>query len=206
MKLLTDYGRAVSLAAITVFVGVAVVASFFTFGNIEAQDVDLKPTYGSTTLKGGSIKLKPLAVQLVAGGKIKTNLGGVDAYVANAPDYKLQYTASENVSLTIRADSKADTTLLINLPDGTWIADDDSGGNQNPKLTFARPQSGRYDIYVGTYGKDFANATLYFEEFQVGSVSPKKTPLTPPRGALVIPAIAELPEPVLPKLRIIQAP
>ena len=69
-------------------------------------------------------------------------------------------------TLTIYAESKADTTLLINLPDGTWIADDDSGGNLNPLLKFANPQSGQYDIWVGTIGKDTAPAVLKITELK----------------------------------------
>ena len=56
--------------------------------------------------------------------------------------------------------------MLINLPDGTWIADDDSGGNLNPLLKFAKPQSGRYDIWVGTIGKENASAKLIITELK----------------------------------------
>jgi len=69
-----------------------------------------------------------------------------------------------NFPLSFTVKSVGDTTLLINLPDGTWVADDDSGGGLDPLLRFANPQSGRYDIYVGTYKKDFVEATLYISE------------------------------------------
>ena len=37
------------------------------------------------------------------------------------------------------------------LPDGTWIADDDSGGKLNPLIKLEKPKSGQYDIWVGSF-------------------------------------------------------
>jgi hypothetical protein len=105
----------------------------------------------------------PFTKELVAGGPIATTLGGVRAKVAKPPDFRLVYEAGK-YALTIRAESTADTTLLINLPDSTWVADDDSGGNYNPKLTFAKPQSGQYDIWVGTYQDGLPKAKLIITE------------------------------------------
>ena len=130
----------------------------------QAQDPTLKPTYGSATLNAGFAN-DPHVVKLDAGGEIRTNKGGFMHYVAKAPDFSLNYTAGK-FALTIYAESKADTTLLINLPDGTWVADDDSGGNLNPLLKFGKPQSGRYDIWVGTIGKDTAAAVLKITELK----------------------------------------
>lgn len=126
--------------------------------------IDYKPTFGSVTLDAGFLP-DPFTKDLVAGGAIQTQLGGVKAWVHKAPDFKLYYTAGK-YALTIYAVSKSDTTLLVNLPDGTWIADDDSGGNLNPFLRFANPESGRYDIWVGTYGPKLAPATLYITELK----------------------------------------
>jgi len=120
-------------------------------------DRNLTPNFGSVTLKAGFTP-DPFTKSVVAGGGIKTELGGVKATVARAPDFKLYYTAevrpdgSLPYPLRIYVESKRDTTLLINLPDGTWVANDDGGGNSNPLLRFGRPQSGRYDIWVGTFG------------------------------------------------------
>ena len=86
--------------------------------------------------------------------------------MTKAPDFKLSYTAG-NFPLTIHVESEADTTLLINLPDGTWVANDDQApGNLNPLLKFAKPMSGRYDIWVGTFGKENAKATLKITELK----------------------------------------
>ena len=48
-------------------------------------------------------------------GQLKTNLGGVPAYVAKAPDFSLHYTKGK-FPLTFTVSSVGDTTLLINLP------------------------------------------------------------------------------------------
>ena len=49
------------------------------------------------------------------------------------PDIDLNYSAG-SYPLTISAESSTDTALLINLPDGTWVCDDDSGGNADPMV------------------------------------------------------------------------
>jgi hypothetical protein len=145
-------------------VGVVAALVCLYAGLATAQDISLNPTFGSVTLKAGFLP-DPYTKEVVAGGPIQTNKGGVRAWIANAPDFKLYYTAG-NFPLTIHVDSAADTTLLINLPDGTWIADDDSGGNLNPLIKLARPQSGRYDIYVGTFNRENARAKLYITELK----------------------------------------
>jgi hypothetical protein len=129
----------------------------------DQPDPELKPNFGEVKLKAGFTP-DPYKKQVVAGGSIRTNLGGVNAYVSKAPDFKLYYEAGE-YPLTIHVTSKADTTLLINLPDGKWIAVDDSEG-LNPVLKFETPQSGRYDIWVGTYNKENAKATLHITELK----------------------------------------
>jgi len=125
-------------------------------------DPNLTPGFGSTTLKVG-FEPDPFVKPLGAGGTVKTNLGGLQAYVGRAPDFRLNYTAG-SYPLTIRAESNADTTLLIRLPNGKWIADDDSGNNLNPLLRFATPLSGRYDIWVGTLATETAPARLIITE------------------------------------------
>jgi len=142
--------------------GVVAVVAFLCVDRAETQDRTKKPTFGEVKLKAGFLP-DPFTKDLIAGGSIETKLGGVKAKVADAPDFKLYYTAG-NFPLTIRVDSKADTTLLINLPDGTWAADDDSGGFPNPRLHFKTPQSGRYDIWVGTYKGGLPKAKLIITE------------------------------------------
>jgi hypothetical protein len=157
-------------------------------GQAQAQipDPSLKPNYGSVMLNAG-FKPDPFTKTLKAGGNIKTKLGGVNAHVTQAPDFGLIYIQGKgNVSLRISVESKGDTTLLINLPNSTWIANDDGGTGNNPQLIIEKPISGRYDIWVGTLGPQAVDATLKISEVPLTKVEvPKKAEPTKKPGAVV---------------------
>lgn len=150
-------GSAYRLMAIAAIVGLCA-------GPATTQDPSLKATYGEAKLKAG-FEPDPHKVKVEAGGDIQTKLGGVTAWVAKEPDFRLHYTAG-NFVLTIHASSKEDTTLLINTPDGKWIANDDGPNNGlDPLIKFQKPMSGRYEIWVGTLKKDITPpAKLYITE------------------------------------------
>jgi hypothetical protein len=123
-----------------------------------AQNYNLNPTYGTVQLNSGFAP-DPYVVNLQSGGNI--NASNISAscrgFIANAPDVRLNYRAGSSLPLIISVASSADTTLVVNGPDGSWYCDDDSGVNGlNPALRWNNPQSGQYDIWVGTYG----NASL----------------------------------------------
>ncbi len=159
MKKFFGNGRAYRLSA------VAVIACLCA-GPAATQDPNLKPRYGEVTLKAG-FEPDPYKKKLDAGGPIETKLGGVTAWVAKEPDFRLNYTAGKFV-LTIHASSKEDTTLLINTPDGKWVANDDRSDNDlDPLIKFEKPQSGRYDIWVGTFKQGITPpAKLYITELE----------------------------------------
>jgi hypothetical protein len=147
--------------ALTAFLTLVIVS--VCISPVGSQDVKLKPTFGSIELKAGFLP-DPMTVNLVAGGNILTKLGGVSAYVANAPDYRLNYTPGK-YPLTIHVKSSAATTLLINLPDETWVANDDGPNNGlNPLIEFKNPKAGQYDIWVGTVKQESPKAVLYITE------------------------------------------
>jgi hypothetical protein len=180
---------------------IGAVIAFCLCGQAAAQpDPRLNPTYGTAALKAG-FQPDPLVKALQAGGELRTNLGGVQAFVAKAPDFRLDYTAGKYpLSFTVK--SAGDTTLLINLPNGTWIADDDSGGDLNPLIRIAQPPSGRYDIYVGTIGQAPVDAKLFITEGVIrdqvaGQPDPK---LNPTYGAVSLKAGFE-PDPVAKSLQ-----
>lgn len=133
-------------------------------------DPNLPPSYGAVKLNAGFLP-DPFTKDVQAGGELRTNLGGVNAHVAKAPDFSVQYTAGK-YPLAFTVKSVGDTTLLINLPDGSWLADDDSAGGVDPLIRIAQPKSGRYDIYVGTYQKDIVAATLHITERDVSKKPP----------------------------------
>ncbi|WP_420430636.1 peptidase S1 [Hyphobacterium sp.] len=136
-------------------------------GTAQAQDWRLTPSYGSVSLSSGYTP-DPYLVNLQSGGSIDASRsigGNCRGYVANAPDYRLQYRAGTVLPLIISVSSSADTTLVVNGPDGRWYCDDDGGQGLNPSLRWNTPMSGQYDIYVGTYGTaSYRNATLSISE------------------------------------------
>jgi len=136
--------------------------SVITLG-AQAQDFSLNPTYGSTSLSAGFTP-DPRTVTLQAGGSISASNLGCAGYIANAPDYRINYT-SGSLPLIISVNASSDTTLVINTPDGRWSCDDDGGNGVNPSVRFNSPMSGQYDIWVGTYSDTgLQSATLHISE------------------------------------------
>lgn len=137
-----------------------------TAGVAVAQDWSLNPTFGSVSLNGGFTP-DPYTVSITAGGTIDATqvFDRCRGMIANAPDFRLNFNPG-SLPLTIGAQSSSDTTIVINAPDGQWYCDDDSGDGLNPSVTFNNPQSGQYDIWIGTYGSgsDLANSTLTISE------------------------------------------
>jgi len=123
-----------------------------------------QPTFGRVELTGG-FRPDPHQVSLRAGGSIEVEVSGCSyGYVAEAPDVDLFYTVQGGRDLYIYVDADEDATLLVNRPDGTWVCDDDSYEGTNPILVIPKAPGGLYDIWVGTYGDDLTDATLYISE------------------------------------------
>lgn len=147
---------------------IAVLATSCVASNALAQpDPALDPTYGSVALKAG-FPNDPHKVAVQAGGRTKTNLGGVAAYVEKNPDFRLNYVAGK-YPLSFSVVGKPGVTLLVNLPDGTWMASN-GGGSELSVITIAKPKSARYAIYVGTVGQALVkDMTLCITEREVPS-------------------------------------
>lgn len=131
-----------------------------------AQDVEAEPNYGLIEL-GAGFTPDPQRVDLQSGGDIDAaGIGGeCVGFISNAPDVRLVY-SSGNYPLYISVQSGVDTTLVINAPDGNWYCNDDGGNiGTNPSIQINNPQSGRYEIWVGTYGgASLAPAQLQISE------------------------------------------
>lgn len=110
----------------------------------------LNPTFGMVSLSAG-FQPDPYRQHILAGGQIEAaNVGiGCTGYVAEAPDFRVIYQGG-GAPLSFLVESQADTSLLINGPDGRWYCDDNGGGGINPSLVWGTPPSGQYDIYIGT--------------------------------------------------------
>ena len=147
------------IAAAALTAGCAALAS--------AQDFSLDPAYGTINLSAGFTN-DPRTVSLQSGGSISASTvsGSCAGYIANAPDVRLNYSAGSTFPLILSVSSSSDTTLVVNGPDGRWYCDDDGGqSGLNPALRFDNPESGQYDIWVGTYASSsLQNATLYISE------------------------------------------
>lgn len=164
-------------------------------GAVAAQDISAEPAFGSAELVTGYTP-DPHVVDLVAGGTIEIgeDMGaGCAGTIAEAPDYNFTYTAGEAFPLNIYAVSDTDTTLAVNLPDGTWICNDDYEGS-NPAVMLEAPQSGLYNVYVGTYNPEPAAAQL-----RISEVTPMFDAADAPEdggmavGQIVDPAVTEGP-------------
>lgn len=132
--------------------------------NSGMPNASLTAAFGEVRLNAGFTP-DPHRISLTAGGSIPaSNVSSSCAgSIASAPDYQVTYT-SGSFPLTIRTQADRDTTLVVNGPDGQWYCDDDSGEGNNAQVHFAKPSSGTYDIWVGTYGGGTTPAQLLITE------------------------------------------
>ncbi len=126
----------------------------------------LTATFGEINLRTGFTP-DPYRVNLTAGGQIDASTVSTDCVgkVAAAPDFQITFDAG-SLPLFIRTQSGIDTTLVVNGPSGEWYCDDDSGGGNNAEVRWAKPASGTYDIWVGTYGTSTGPASLLITELR----------------------------------------
>jgi hypothetical protein len=143
-------------------------AACFAAAPAAAQDYNADPNFGTLTLASGFTP-DPQVVAVRSGGEINaaTISQSCQGFVSNAPDVRLNYTAG-SLPLIISVAAEADTTLVVNGPDGSWYCDDDGGENgMNPMVRFNAPASGQYDIWIGTYG----NASLQPAQLNISELT-----------------------------------
>lgn len=148
---------------------VAATALAASLSPAHAQDPSLNPTFGVLNLEAG-FSNDPNWVYLLAGGLDQRSFtdavsGDVcRGYFADAPDFRMVFDATNGDPFSITAESYADPVLLVNGPDGRWYCNDDTFGLDSA-VTFEAPQSGVYDVWVGTYNDpqgDYPGAQLGF--------------------------------------------
>ena len=151
------------------FVSSVLLAASLASTSSQAQNINGRPNFGTVSLRSGFTP-DPSVTAVVSGGNINASRvsSACRGFISSAPDVRLVY-SSGSYPLIISAASSSDTTLVVNAPDGRWYCDDDGGVNGlNPSLRFNRPQSGRYEIWVGSYRSgENSNARLNISE--VGS-------------------------------------
>lgn len=134
-------------------------------GAASAQNTSLDPNYGTLHLEAGFAN-DPRVISLRAGGNISASRAGsgCNGFITDAPDVRLHYDAG-SLPLIISVDAGSDTTLVVNGPNGEFYCDDDSGEGTNPSIRLNNPDSGRYEIWVGTYRSGNSQpARLYISE------------------------------------------
>ena len=103
-------------------------------------------------VSGGDVAVKPLA--------LGDNCLG---YAAADPDVVLEL-APGFKRLTFLIASAEDTTLIVNLPNGSWSCNDDTNG-LNPALVYHNAAPGSYQVWIGSYAAEtFDDAVLYLSE------------------------------------------
>jgi protease YdgD len=97
----------------------------------------------------------PYTRDVRAGGRYFLGNCGFDAagWVAAAPDFDITYNSTGRSTLTIIVESRTDTVILVNDPNGQWWFDDDSGNDLGGRISIPNAPSGLYDIWVGTYDR-----------------------------------------------------
>ncbi|CAN5353943.1 hypothetical protein BH10PSE2_BH10PSE2_27050 [soil metagenome] len=141
--------------------------AFATAGSALAQDASLNPRFGEIDLEAGFTP-DPVDRQVRAGGRVDaSDLGGeCVGRISNEPTFRLNYEAGRT-PLYIYVYADADTTLVINEPNGQFDCNDDGTGqsdNLNPGIRFRTPTSGAYDIWVGSLSGGPVQARLRITE------------------------------------------
>jgi hypothetical protein len=100
-----------------------------------------------------------MTVSVVSGGPVNAGYLGGDCtgYAEHNPDYQVHYFSGSGTLLRFYfvADTAGDdATLIINDASANWVCNDDYDGTRNPSVDFSSPQSGYYDIWIGSYSSD----------------------------------------------------
>jgi hypothetical protein len=126
---------------------------------VQSQDMFAPATFGEFEISAAD---DSHVISVEATGDVDaTELGGeCVGLISEAPTVQLDFVSSD-VPLIFSVESDLDTVLAINTAVGDWVCDDDSGGDFNARIELVSPQSGIYDIYVGTYDDlEFGNTSL----------------------------------------------
>ena len=114
-------------------------------------DVAAQPAYGTVNLRA-DFSPDPHETRVETIGFRPADSLGTDCSgeIDHArPDVNLNYQAG-SFPLYISVVAQADTTLIINDPSGRWLCNDDMEG-RNPGIFIQRPESGTYNIWIGTW-------------------------------------------------------
>lgn len=122
--------------------------------------------YGRQVLAPG-FEPSPFMIDVVSGGDVAVKplaLGdNCLGYAAADPDFVVEL-ADGFERATFLIASAEDTTLIVNLPNGSWSCNDDTNG-LNPALVYYNAAPGSYQVWIGSYAADtYDDAVLYLAE------------------------------------------
>lgn len=134
-------------------------------------NVNLEPLFGERSLVAG-FSPDPFRITVKSGGTIDAGIldleEGCLGFVSAAPDYRINWSGEGSVLniYFVPADAGEDATLLVNLPNGSWICNDDANEDTlNPLIQLSAPQEGQYDIWIGSYAEEvFTDGFLIISE------------------------------------------
>ena len=143
-------------------------------------DVGAEPIVETLHLRHGFAP-NPGAVAVGGGGGIDVSyLGGnCVGFAAPRPNVRLHWSGTSDwLGFAFHSeDGDADASLIVNLPDGSWICDDDSGDGLNPLIGISAPPEGQYDIWVGVHG---VSRPHLHGELLIGEASETEEATSPP--------------------------
>jgi len=132
-------------------------------------DPSLEPRHGAFTLDPAAYAL-PYEQEVEAGGPLRAYQAGFNStdfcvgHVTREPSIVINWAPAEPAPFTIYMDAERDTTLAVQLPDGSWRCDDDGSVGLNAGLNFADGAPGLYRVYAGTYGSQAGAARVIVAE------------------------------------------
>ncbi len=133
------------------------------------------PRYGRQQLAPGFAP-DPASFSAQSGGDVDVKslrLGdNCLGYAAGAPDFVIELAAAFD-RITFLIASEADTTLIMQRPNGSWACNDDSNG-LNPALVFFQAAAGDYRIWIGSYAEEAYDEAALF----VSTAGPETLPTT----------------------------
>ncbi|WP_439632591.1 hypothetical protein [Glycocaulis sp.] len=128
-------------------------------------DPSLEPRFGAFTLDPASSSV-PYEQELEAGGPLRAYQAGFTStdfcvgHVSREPSLVINWAPDEATAFAVYLDAERDTTIAVQLPDGSWRCDDDGSVGLNAGLSL-NGAPGLYRIYAGTYGSEPAPARLH---------------------------------------------
>jgi hypothetical protein len=132
----------------------------------EAISLFAEPAHGTLTLAPG-FGGRDVTVEAGGDDAVSVTGSGCAGFIDNdAPAVNVLFgEGGEGGVLAFSVDAEDDTTLLVNLPDGSWRCSDDEIG-RNPAIVVEAPEAGLYNVWVGAYSQDNAGAaaTLHIAE------------------------------------------